>query len=271
MRSNVEELSLQNRQEKVDRWLSPSNPSTNYNKALEQRQHGTGQWFFQNESYLRWRTERGSLLWLYGIPGCGKTILSSTIIEELQKRKDISILLYFYFDFTDTHKQSLESVLRSLISQLYNKEEDVRTHLDLFYSCQSGGQQPSIKSLCTIFRDTIKIAGEVWIVLDALDECQTRKSSPDGGLFNWIWDLRNSQVNIHFLVTSRPEEDIESAIEEWVSDEYIICLQSNLMGEDIQAYIWARVREHKGLSRWKMSPDIQEEIEAALVEKANGM
>src|SRR2546423_3629801 len=124
IRDAVKGLGFEQRREKIERWLSPPDPSTNYNKALRQRQEGTGNWFLQSHAFAKWKTQRNSFLWLYGIPGCGKTILSSTIIEDLKRTLSRQPLLYFYFDFNDTDKQTLDSMVRSLMSQLYSKCED---------------------------------------------------------------------------------------------------------------------------------------------------
>ncbi|KAF4546475.1 Ankyrin repeat protein [Lasiodiplodia theobromae] len=257
---------------KINAWLSPPDPSTNYNKALKQRHEGSGRWFLQRPEYSDWKTERNSFLWLHGIPGCGKTVLSSTIVEDLEKNKVCSPL-YFYFYFNDASKQSLENAVRSLINQLYGKRGDVERHIDSLYSsCKNGARQPSIHSLCKTFQDMVQQAGEVWIILDALDECQTRKGHSAEGLLSWIENIRSSQErNVHILATSRPEQDIKSATERWARKKDIIPIQSDLVAEDIRAYIHTKVKENDGLSRWKTRPDVQGEIESALTQKAHGM
>ncbi|KAI0435273.1 hypothetical protein F5Y09DRAFT_349521 [Xylaria sp. FL1042] len=157
----------------ISKWLSPPNPSTNYNNALKSRHPGSGKWFLNHAAYSRWKSHAGSFLWLHGIPGCGKTVLSSTIVEGLTSRDS----LYFYFDFNDTSKQKFDMTLRSLISQLYDKNQDARACLDSLYSsCSNGSQQPSLTLLSDAFRSMAKKAGEIWLVLDALDECITRNS-----------------------------------------------------------------------------------------------
>ncbi|WQF89312.1 Putative NACHT nucleoside triphosphatase, P-loop containing nucleoside triphosphate hydrolase [Colletotrichum destructivum] len=256
----------------VMKWLVPPDPSTNNNKALQQRHEGTGQWFLESDEYFKWKTTPKSSLWLHGIPGCGKTILSSTVIKDLSNTKSYSQrLLYFYFDFTDTSKQSLEKAIRSLIAQLYRKSHDVQTHLDSLYSsCKSNSQQPSIDLLRSTFEGMAQQIGEVWIVLDALDECQARTGLRNEGLLHWIESVLNSsQVNAHLLITSRPEHDIKSALERYVDDQII--LQSDLVAEDIRAYVHGTVRQHEGFKRWRTREEIQNEIESHLIEKANGM
>lgn len=271
----IKDLGYEQRCEKIERWLSPPDPSTNYNKALQQRHEGSGLWFLHGGAFAKWRIRRNSFLWLYGIPGCGKTILSSAIIKHLDSTPSSQPRLSFYFDFNDTSKQTFESMIRSLIIQLSCKNEDTWKELDsLFSSCEDGRQQPSCDSLCKVLLHMIDQVKEVWIVLDALDECTTKgeKAPPREKLLSWMKDLLNSeQRNVHLLVTSRPEQDIKSVISEFACNNDIVPIQSDLITDDIRAYVRARVREGKGLKRWRTRPDVQEDIETRLMEKANGM
>lgn len=271
MDSAIQKMNVEREQDKLAAWLSPPDPSINYNEALQQRQNDTGKWFIQCEEFNKWQSKRNSFLWLHGIPGCGKTILSSTIIEHLKSKANSKNLLYFYFTFRDTTKQSLENVLKTLIIQLYRNYQHVRKYLEKLYS-QNRDHQPNLELLFSAFHSMVQEAGEVWIVLDALDECQTRKDSVTKGLLSWIrTQLTCQQSNIHMLVTSRPEQDIEAAFSELAGYRSIIPIQSDLVAEDIQHYIHTRVREHPGLKRWHSREDIQKEIKSTLVEKANGM
>jgi hypothetical protein len=264
-------LGFEQKREKIERWLSPPDPSTNYNRALQQRQESTGLWFFQTDAFTKWKERRNSFLWLHGIPGCGKTILSSTIIKDLTVPRQS--LLYFYFDFNDTGKQTLESMVRSLINQLYFKCGDTSKELDsLFSSCEEGRRQPSCESLCKAFWHMIEQVKEVWIVLDALDECRTRKGLPTEGLLSWIrYLLSLEQRNVHLLVTSRPEQDIKSIVSKFAHNDDIVPIQSDLITNDIHAYVRTRVREREGLKRWRSQPEVQDEIEIRLMGEANGM
>jgi Cdc6-like AAA superfamily ATPase len=271
---DIKVMNLTQKQKEVYHWLSAPDPSENYNKALSQRQQGTGLWFLQRDVFQKWQTEQHSFVWLHGIPGCGKTILSSTIIDHLEKTYPEQILLYFYFDFNDSSKQTLENVVRSLISQLYQKSTETHTSLDSLYSShETGRRQPSCESLCKVFLQMLDQAKEVHIVLDALDECRTRKGSPSVGLLSWIETLRQpGQRNLHLLVTSRPEHDIETVLRKVAKrEEDIVPIQSDLINDDICSYVHSRVRESDRLKRWKLRPDVLAEIETRLMAKANGM
>ncbi|GAW24459.1 hypothetical protein ANO14919_140430 [Xylariales sp. No.14919] len=269
VRSEIKDLNARDSNTKLRDWLSPPDPSTNLNKALKKRHQGSGQWLLRCKVYSTWKTTRSSILWLNGIPGCGKTILSSTIIEDLKSTKSSQPVLYFYFDFTKTKKQSFENALRSLASQLFFQNEDTRECLRSLYStCKDGQDQPSTHELANTLQSMIKRAREIWIVLDALDECSKREESSDGGLFTWIKRCRDPKFNIHTLVTSRPEQHITSTLRKWIQKAEIIPLQSNLVSDDIRAYIQTKIRQ---LSRWDDQLDIREKIEADLIDKAGGM
>jgi nucleoside phosphorylase len=270
---NVRSLGADHKQGKIERWLQAPDSSTAYNKALQQRHEGSGRWFLESTAFAEWEIRRNSFLWLYGIPGCGKTILSSTIVQHLESTLPSQPLLYFFFTFTEPDKQSLESMIRSLIGQLYYKREDVQKHLDsLFSACADGHRQPTTDSLCTTFLQMIQQVGEVWILLDALDECHTRKGKRTEGMLSWMRDLLSSEErNVHVLMASRPEQDIDLEVRQWARRDGIVPIQGDGVADDIRAYIHTRIRQDDDLKRWRSHPDIQDEIEARLMEKAAGM
>ncbi|KAI0552688.1 hypothetical protein F4679DRAFT_571458 [Xylaria curta] len=250
IKTEVESIKANAHLDRIRKWLSPPDPSTNYNNALRLRHPGSGQWLLDQAAYSDWKLKKKSFLWLHGIPGCGKTILSSTIIEDLSSGDD-------------TGKQRLETMLRSLIGQLYDKIQSARDHLDSLYSsCNREMRQLNLESLEAAFMNMV----------EEVKACSTRTEYPTGGLLSWIQSLQKSQANTHLIITSRPEQDIEASIKAWARDQDIIPIQNDLVQEDIDAYVRARVREHGTLSkRWCSRSDIQCLIESALKENPNGM
>lgn len=269
-KTRVQNLQTSAHFDKIVQWLLAPDPSTNLNKARELHQPGTGQWLLDSDKYRSWKTEQGSFLWLYGIPGCGKTILSSTIVTDLQRHPLTSDgLLYFYFIFTDVEKRSTENAVRSLIVQLYNKNTEAQEVVDTLYNThEKGGKQPTCSSLQKILQAMITECLDIWIILDGLDECETRGENATNSVMLWIKELRHSLHNVHILITSRPEEDIKSCIETWNSVEEIVPLQSRLVADDINAYIRTKVEQ---MDRWRTEPEIRTSITTTLSERADGM
>lgn len=150
----------------------------NYNKALKERFAETGTWFTESLVASSWKKASGSFLWLYGIPGCGKTVLSSTIIEAIfhhcSNNSSLAVL-YFYFDFNDAEKQRPESMLRSLIIQLSLQCISVPQALESLYTtCTNGLRQPAYDSLLATLHQMIGVFQESYLVIDALDASSDR-------------------------------------------------------------------------------------------------
>jgi hypothetical protein len=256
---------------KICGWLSAPDPSTNYHKAHKQRQAKTGLWLLQGAKFTKWKESAASRLWLYGIPGCGKTILSSTIIEHLlQHCQDDSSMVtaYFYFDFNDAQKQDPELMLRSLLRQLLQRSVTIPKDVDaLFSSCDNGQRQPSVHDLLGVTQQAAQVFTQVYIVIDALDEC-TQRSELMGMLESVV---RWKPNNLHLLITSRKERDIESSLGIYLKEEDTVCLQSDIVDKDIQRYIQQRLSSDEDLAKWEKDVDIRQEIEAALMGGARGM
>jgi SpoVK/Ycf46/Vps4 family AAA+-type ATPase len=60
----------------IVKWLSPVDYRADQEIATKKHEDKTGEWFTKSYQYKKWTNEPNSFLWLYGIPGSGKTILS---------------------------------------------------------------------------------------------------------------------------------------------------------------------------------------------------
>jgi Cdc6-like AAA superfamily ATPase len=256
---------------KICRWLSAPDPYLNYKKALKQRQAHTGVWFLESEQYAKWKTDTTTFLWLYGIPGCGKTVLSSTILENVfQYCADDpgKVVAYFYFDFNDQEKQIPELMVRSLISQLSQQCVKIPVVLEtLFSSCENRQRHPSLDDFLQVLQYMIQEFPRSYIILDALDECTNRAELMDVLKSMTEWRLEQC----HILVTSRQERDIKSSLEDLVDKQHIIHLQSKSVDQDIHTYIRQRLSHDKNLEKWQKDCDIRQAIEEALLKGAHGM
>jgi Cdc6-like AAA superfamily ATPase len=254
---------------KVKEWLSSPDTSINLNEALERHHEGTGSWFLDSDPFQEWKSGTRRHIWLHGIPGCGKTVLSATIIKHLNQQLDAGqLVLYFFFDFTNSNKQSLDKLVRSLVAQLYGRCEASRNDLDKLSSlCERGDQQPTFKALCTTLLQMLNYMKRVYIVIDALDECNTRLD-----LLMWLEYLASSgSAGVQLLIASRKEEDIESQLNRWLCPESHIAIQKDAVNHDIRAYIHQRLRCDREFERWHSQPSVQDEIETQLMKKADGM
>ncbi|OBT84786.1 hypothetical protein VE02_06923 [Pseudogymnoascus sp. 03VT05] len=255
----------------IRRWLSAPDPSINYQKAIKLRQPNTGLWLLEGEVYSKWKRNASSFTWLYGIPGCGKTILSSTVTQDILHycaNDPGKVVAYFYFDFTDADKQKAELMVRSLISQLSEQCIKMPSTLDALYSSSDkGNRQPSLDALMNVLQQILEEFPQSYLILDALDEGADRLE-----LLSILEQMARWQLEeLRVLVTSRQLGDIKSSLEDIVNGEYIICLQSQVVDKDIQSYVRQRLSDDKRLKKWQKDDEIRREIEATLMEGTRGM
>ncbi|KAH9215941.1 hypothetical protein DL95DRAFT_445710 [Leptodontidium sp. 2 PMI_412] len=251
----------------IQKWLAAPDPFTNHVANRKKRQSQTGTWLLRSEQYEHWLTTPHSFLWLYGIPGSGKTVLCSTIIEQLvlycQKMPQTAVA-YFYFDFNDAGKRDFSSLIRSLITQLSTQTETTpQLLLDVYSAHQNGIKTASDETHCTVLRNLILTFHNVYIVFDALDE-----SSDCEEILQFIHTMREWDLGrLHILTTSRQLTEIEESLTALVTDK--ICLQDAAKNEDIVLYVADKLQNDKKLSKWP--PDIRMQIQGKLLEEEGGM
>ncbi|KAG5793238.1 hypothetical protein H9Q69_007716 [Fusarium xylarioides] len=248
---------------KIERWLSPPDYSTNANLARERRHPGTGTWLLNSPAFQEWKLGTRQHLWLYGLAGCGKTILSTTILDHLQT--DTYTALTFFFDFSDPRKQKLEDLLRSLAAQLYHTGNEAARRLDsLFTSHDDGRRQPDTNALSACVDTMIQITGKVFILIDALDECTTR-----GELLHWIDSMASS--NAQLIVTGRPEADFQREITDLFNELNCILLDKKAVNADIRSYVESTLEQKPDFVGKKLSKGILDEIRDKIGDGADGM
>src|SRR5204862_1056383 len=122
-------------------WLSPVSPLQRHQTARKIYQKGTGRWFIDSPDFIHWAKTRNSAIWLYGIPGAGKTILSSLVIEELFSLQDNGVAFY-YCDYKDATSQEPINVLGSLAKQLALQEPRALAIVKDFYNSHHPAGKP---------------------------------------------------------------------------------------------------------------------------------
>ena len=240
---------------------------------MRDRNTKSGKWLLEYEAFSKWKQTPSSFLWLFGIAGCGKTFLSSTVIEHILDRSnsDSTVMVaYFYIDFSEEETQIPENMIRSLLKQINCQSHSATQEIDSLYShCVNGTQQPTLDRLLSVSQGVLNGMKDrdTFFIIDVLNECNEREKLL--GLLERIYEQRHAKL--HILVTSRQELDTEESLEAITNDETRICIQSELVQEDILTCIQDRLESDISLKRFKRQPKIQAKIRETLTEKADGM
>lgn len=254
--------------ERIYRWLSAPDPSINHHRACRIRQDGTGLWFL-GEKFNKW-TNRAHVMWLHGKPGCGKTVLSSAIINQVYQtsRFDGVAIAYFYFDFGDAEKQRSDKMICSLIKQLHllSRKKSLRLEA-LFSSCNEGEKEPKLDDLMQVLKDLMQEFPSIYIILDALDECSDQQV-----LLQNIEEIHTWRVpELHLLLTSRKLPEIKTALMKMTNSRSRVPIPSEAVNIDIELYVRQRLQNDPRLERWRNRIKARNEIEETLKAKADGM
>lgn len=225
----------------------------------------------ESKQYIQWKTDITSFLWLYGIPGSGKSVLCSAIVEDISRDCEHDAgkaVAYYYFSFSSLDDQAPVQMIKSLISQFSEKCVRVPAGLESVLSSDLTGQrQPPLHKLLDMLRAIVGEFPAAYVVLDGLDECADREGLL-GVLTKFVrWELEN----LHMIVLSRDELDIRRSLEDICNERDTVCLRSGLVDEDIGRYVRHRLANDKKLRRWHKDHEIRQEIETQLMEKAQGM
>ena len=111
----------------------------------------------------------------------------------------------------------------------------------------------------------------VYLIVDALDECpnHTGMPTPREEVLGLIQDLIDLHLpNIHICVTSRPEIDIQTALEPLTPHHMSLHNQSG-QTKDIIDYVSSVVRSDKMMQRWH--EEDRSLVIKTLSERADGM
>ncbi|KAF5001201.1 hypothetical protein FGRMN_1225 [Fusarium graminum] len=258
---------LSDHDQQILKWLSPLEPGKTQSDYLARTLPGTGKWLLNDSRFIEWKTNAGETLFCPGIPGAGKTFLTSLVIEHLENvmvDKNVGIA-YVYCAFQPGHKQTVQAFLASILEQLARRQpllsKNIRT---LHEKHNRKGTRPTLQEICDILEKTAKTYSRVFILIDALDEYQENRQSGD----NWqrfldeIFDLQ-SKTKASLFATSR---FIPPIIKRFQNNT---TLEIRAKDEDLYKYIDQNISRLPGFVRHR--DGIQDGVRDWILRSTDGM
>ncbi|KAF7551340.1 hypothetical protein G7Z17_g5100 [Cylindrodendrum hubeiense] len=196
-------------------WLTPIDYGPQHSDFLKMRQPGTGQWLLDSIEYQTWVNTDKQTLFCPGIPGAGKTVLTAVTIEDIttryQSNPDIGIA-YLYCNFRQKDEQKAQELVANLLKQLSQERSSLPDIVKSLYDRHKTKQtRPSFDELTTSLHIVAAMYSRVFIVVDALDECQVT----DGCRMRFLTEIfiLQTKTGANLFATSRPNIDIEAKFE----------------------------------------------------------
>ena len=239
------------------------------------RVQNTCRWVLEHQQYTQWQQSlKDDLLWISADPGCGKSVLSKSLIDnELQSTKTHFVCYFFFKD--NEEQNSLSTALCALLHQLLGSRPQLLRHAMTSWEENGDKLQREIDDLWRILitAGTDPTADNVTCVLDALDECRESERKTFirllKGFYLHSFQTAPRSSHLKFLVTSRPYYEIELEFQGLPAALPTIRLlgedQNDRISEEINLVIRSRV------SHISQELNLQKSVQLALERKLLGM
>ncbi len=137
--------------------------------------------------------------------------------------------------------------------------EDIK---QCYHHCKRLRTLPTVKEIARLLRCQVENFDEVFIVIDALDECpevdQTRK--------DFLAEVRGLLPKVRIMVTSRQLLSIEGMIKDDIR------LDIRAREQDVRKFIESQIEQQEGLvDLLEGHDDVRTMITTKVLEKTNGM
>jgi hypothetical protein len=270
IKSTVDDIQAKQLHDRILAWLQGADPSTNHNTAQKKKESGTCEWLIRSKQFQSFTEGENQLMWLHGIPGAGKAVLSSTVIDHISASADLGEkkVIYYYFDFNDHAKKTCfrfpQSLVRQICSQSNTAPADV---VKLHAECNDAS--PTLERLIETLVSLLSQESTVYIIVDALDECKEKEDEEERrAVLDALRDIKSSATGpVNIFVASRPEIDITREMSDLCDID--LNVQAALVDEDIRYHVRSCLSKDTRLKRWP--PNVKQEIEDKLTNDANGM
>lgn len=251
---------------KVLEWLSPVDYSKQQNDYITKSEPGTGQALLRSSEYQIWLQENNKTLFCPGIPGAGKTIQTSILIQDLCTRfmddPQHTGIGYIFCNFNRQDEQKIERLLGNLLKQLYRNQILSRDCVEDLYKRHSHrNSRPMSEEWSATIQSVVEGYSRVFIVIDALDECQETDNSR-WKLLTELFHLQD-KTGLNIFVTSRFIPDIVKRFDGCLS------LEIKPSHEDVWTYLGRHMSQLPDFVTESM--EIQNEVKMEIEKAMDGM
>jgi len=249
-------------------WLTKTDYAPRQSEIVSRRQEGSGQWLLNSDIFKNWVSQSKQTLFCPGIPGAGKTVITSIVVEHLltEFQNDINIgIAYIYCNYRRREKQKLVDLLESLLKQLVQKQPSMPESIKSLYKHhRDRGTSPPLVEILRVLYSVVANYSRVFIIIDALDECQVF-GGDRSRLLSEIFNLQ-VETEVNFFATSRFIPEVMAIF------QGSMMLEIRASDEDVLEYVDEQISQSTTLkSIISKYPGLQDTIRTKIVKAADGM
>ncbi|KAF9760724.1 hypothetical protein IL306_004166, partial [Fusarium sp. DS 682] len=134
---HLQNSQLSAHQKEVFDWISPVDYAPQQSDIFSRREPGTGEWLLESREYKSWLKGDKQTLFCPGIPGAGKTIMASIVVnsllESFHSESNIGVA-YIYCNFRRRHEQQASDLVANILKQLSENQPSVFKPVEDLYN-----------------------------------------------------------------------------------------------------------------------------------------
>ncbi|KKZ68567.1 hypothetical protein EMCG_01016 [[Emmonsia] crescens] len=253
-------------------WLSGSGAGFDkrHMDIFSKKHPGTADWLLNSKEFKSWvDSPDSSLLWCYGNPGAGKSVIASNVVQHFSGKHlfhETIGVSYVYYHHGDGALQDLSLVIAGILLPICRKLDKIPDWLNKH---KKDGFSPSAVCTTELFCSVAQKFDQVILIVDALDECPKEARYKMIGFLDKVMKITKAKI----FVTSRKESDIETAFND--AKVPMIEIQVDDTAEDIKTFVTEELRSlRQGLygKKFYLSDDsLEDVIIEFLTKKSDGM
>lgn len=251
-------------QEAIRSWLKPTSydaENGEFKKHLASYLPGTGEWLLESPTFREWhQSQDQGMLWIKGIPGSGKSVIASSLVNHLSKEG--APVLYFFFRQIIDANHKADALLRDWLAQLLSYSPPLQARLKESVDKRKALSGVSMAAMWQDIKSAVAYIPKVYCVVDALDEMDSNQDAFLQALAE-LGRWRPSRLKT--IITSRPVPKVERPLRQ--KPILHIRLDEKHVDEDIANY----VIHHLDKTPKALTAEQKEIIKRAVPGRANGL
>ncbi|KAJ7117141.1 ankyrin repeat-containing domain protein [Mycena epipterygia] len=249
------------KRDKILEWMSPLNSFQRQADIFSRWQPGTGGWLLTSPEFRDWESDCGKSLWCHGMPGAGKTVLASLVVNHLESRthnENIGVAC-IYLNYKEAESQTPQNLLGCLWRQLVlGKPIPPAVHA-LYEKHRERNTRLPLDEVHTILTSSVAPYSKVYLIVDAVDEYPEEQCT--------ILLKALGAIGVNVMLTSRPHIDPDSFI---LPNLQLMEIQAT--ENDMKQYIDTQISKSSRLSKHvRGRPELSKEIRFKILTNVNGM
>ncbi|KAJ7444046.1 ankyrin repeat-containing domain protein [Mycena latifolia] len=244
-------------------WITSLNFFQRQADVFHAWQPGTGEWLLSDATFKNWTLGSRGVLWCRGIPGAGKTVLVSVVVNHLRAEfhNNNTAVACIYLNHKEREVQTPQNLLASVWKQLVVDRSLPPAAHDLYKYHRLRDTRPSLTEVCDILQSAMAQHSKVYIIVDALDEYPEDQRNI---LLEHLSMLQGPTTSL--MMTSRPHVTLDDLFPD------VLGLEIKATEDDIRQYVDKQIRKSPRLSKHvQIRPELHDEIKSTISSTADGM